>query len=180
MERFPLAFVLIVVLTSTIVVSCFHSVEAQQFSLSAAPSSLTVTAGQSATYAVTIASVGGWAGDVQLSVTGSPALPPGHFFTPPTVRVSSGGQAVSTLSIPSDAQSKPLYELTITGTSGSSVRTARTQLIVVASSATIQTMVTPSTNIFLQLAPEWVWISLILIAVVLGGSWIILRLREAK
>jgi len=100
------------------------------FKISISPSSIKVKRQQSATFQVVVASLEGWSGEVLLSVTGSPPLSPGHYFTPPSVYVRPGADGVSTLSIPTDSSSKPLYELTVTGTSGAIVRTSRTQLVV--------------------------------------------------
>jgi hypothetical protein len=178
MKKASLSLILIVTLCS--VIAFLSPVEGQvEFSLSVAPSSLTVFPGQSATYTITVASIGGWSGEVQLSVTGSPPLPPGYFFTPPTVRVPARGQVVSTLSIPTDSSSKPLYELTITGTGGTIVRVARTQLIVTSGTTSTPTTPVPPPNIFLQLAPEWVWISLTVIVAIVAASWILFRVRSA-
>ena len=82
------------------------------FSLSASPSSSTVTAGQGTSYAVTLTPSGGFNGAAGLSVSGLPAGANGSFSPNP---VSSTSTLTVTTSTSTPAGS---YPLTITGTSG--------------------------------------------------------------
>lgn len=92
------------------------TVPVPNFSLSASPTSRTVTAGGSTTYAVTVTSSNGFNSDVALSVSGLPAGASGS-FTPASV---SGGSGSSTLTVSTSASATPpgTYTLTITGTGG--------------------------------------------------------------
>jgi hypothetical protein len=100
------------------------------FTLSVMPASLEVEPGGTATYVVSVASLGSFGGEVSLSVTGSPPLPAGKFyFAPPVVSLTPGGAASSTLSVTTDGfQTAQPYTLTVTGTAGPTVRTYTTQL----------------------------------------------------
>jgi Domain of unknown function (DUF1929) len=96
------------------------------FSVSATPSSQNVTQGNSTSYTVNVASSGGFAGTVGLSVSG---LPQGAtaVFNPTSITTSgSSTLIVSTLnSTPAGS-----YPLTITATSGSLTHTATVTLVV--------------------------------------------------
>ena len=88
----------------------------QDFTVAAAPGSATVKRGGSVTYTVTVGSVGGFGGQVDLAVTG---LPRGATFrfSPSSVTPPSGGSAGSTLAIAtSPSTGRGTYGLTITGT----------------------------------------------------------------
>jgi len=89
-------------------------VQSGNFSLSATPSSQTITAGSSTSYNVTVSPSNGFASDVTLSVAGLPTGATGSFSTNPV----SGGSGSSTLAI-STAGSTPAgtYTLTINGAS---------------------------------------------------------------
>jgi len=88
------------------------------FSLSASPTSLSVTAGSSATSTITLTSLNSFAGTVTVSSTGSPA---GLTLSlnPSSVSLSSGGTGTTTLTI-STQSSTPAgsYTVTVTGSSG--------------------------------------------------------------
>src|SRR3989442_1670000 len=88
------------------------------FSLSASPTSLSVTAGSSATSTITLTSLNSFAGIVTVSSTGSPA---GLTLSlnPSSVSLSSGGTGTTTLTI-STQSSTPAgsYSVTVTGSSG--------------------------------------------------------------
>jgi hypothetical protein len=96
------------------------------FALSAAPPSRTVFRGQSTTYTVTVTTSGGFSGTVTF---GTGSLPPGvsASFNPP-----SGTGAGSSLMTVTTQRLTPVgtHTLTITGTSGSVMRTTTVQLIV--------------------------------------------------
>ena len=99
------------------------------FTLSATPTSQTVTQGASTTYNVTVNPTGGFTGSVGLVVSGLPAGASGTFS--PVIADQS------TLSITSDpvATLPGSYALTITGTSGTLTHTATVTLVVQAASA---------------------------------------------
>ena len=81
------------------------------FSISVSPGARNIRVGQDATYTVTIGGSGGFAGDVDLSVSGNPGTV--SFSQNPI----TGGSGSSTLTISNGA--KGSYTLTITATSGS-------------------------------------------------------------
>src|SRR5262249_37298227 len=82
------------------------------FTLSAAPSSQTMTPGQSTSYTVTVTPTGGFAGSANLSVTGLPAGATPTFSPNPAV-------STSTLTVATSASTPAgTYSLTIKGTSG--------------------------------------------------------------
>lgn len=96
------------------------------FSISATPSSQSVTVGGNTTYAVTIGSLNGFSGTVNLSVSGLPSGASGS-FNPASV---SGGSGSSTLTV-STATNTPVssYTLTITGVSGSLTNSTTVSLV---------------------------------------------------
>ena len=95
------------------------------FTISAAPASQTVTAGNGTTYTATIAAVNGFSGNVALTVSGLPTGAGGSFN--PT---SVSGSGSSTLTV-TTATNTPVgtYTLTVTGTSGSLVHTQTVTLV---------------------------------------------------
>jgi endo-1,4-beta-D-glucanase Y/regulation of enolase protein 1 (concanavalin A-like superfamily) len=99
---------------------------APDFSISASPSSQTVTAGNGTTYTATVGALNGFSGSVNLSVSGLPGGATGS-FNPSSITTSGS----STLSV-STSSSTPAgtYTLTITGTSGSLVHSATVTLVV--------------------------------------------------
>jgi len=96
------------------------------FSISASPSSRTVGQGSGSSYTATITPSNGFSAAVALSVSGLPAGA-GGTFSPTSV----SGSGTSTLSV-TTAASTPAgaYAVTITGTSGTLVRTTTATLIV--------------------------------------------------
>jgi subtilisin family serine protease len=96
------------------------------FSVSATPSSSTVLQGNGTSYTATVTATGGFTGVVNLTVSGLPAGAAGTFS--PTSVTTSGS---STLSV-TTATTTPAgsYPLTITGTSGTTVRTTTVTLVV--------------------------------------------------
>src|SRR5262249_7970235 len=103
------------------------SFASSDFSIGATPSSQTVTAGGSTTYAASVTPSGGFSGTVNLSVNGLPTEAT-RTFNPTSI---SGGSGSSTLTISTNC-STPAgnYSLTITGTSGSLSHSASVTLIV--------------------------------------------------
>jgi len=95
------------------------------FYVSVAPSSQTVAEGGSTSYTVTVTPVGGFSGQVDLSVSGLPGDAKSS-FTPTQV-----GSGASTLSVTA-GQTTGTYTLTITGTSGSLVHMVTATLVVAA------------------------------------------------
>jgi hypothetical protein len=94
------------------------------FSLSASPSSLTVTQGNSGNSTITVNAVGGFTGSVTLSASGLPSGVTASFGTNPTTSTS-----VVTLSASSTATTGTAT-VTITGTSGSLTHTTTITLTV--------------------------------------------------
>jgi hypothetical protein len=94
------------------------------FSLSASPSSLTVTQGSSGNSTITVHPVGGFTGSVTLSASGLPSGVTASFGTNPTTSTS-----VVTLSASSTATTGTAT-VTITGTSGSLTHTTTISLTV--------------------------------------------------
>ncbi|GAC1331814.1 MAG: hypothetical protein NVSMB17_10180 [Candidatus Dormibacteria bacterium] len=95
------------------------------YSLSATPPSQSVVQGASTSYSVTVGRTGGFADAVTLTVTGLPSGATGSFNPNPATGTAS------TLSV-STATGTPAgsYPLTITGTSGSLIRTTSVTLVV--------------------------------------------------
>jgi subtilisin family serine protease len=109
--------------TSTVTLT----VVAPDFTIGASPASATAIRGQSTTYGISLASVGGFGGTVALSVTGLPTYASATFT--PSSLASPGG---STLTVKTGT-STPVgtYTLTVKGTSGSLVHTTTITLLVV-------------------------------------------------
>jgi subtilase family serine protease len=102
----------------------YAPVTTPEFSVSASPSTQTVVQGGSANYSITITSLNGFTGAVNLSVSGLPAGGNGAFSPNPTTSSSSLSITTST-STPAGT-----YSLTITGVSGSLIRTTNVTLVV--------------------------------------------------
>ncbi len=100
---------------------------AQTFALTATPASAAVGQGETANIAIGVESIGGFNGNVALSLTSSPALDATVGFNPASVTAPG----TSALSIATNCNTAPgTYALTITGTSGSETKTATASLIV--------------------------------------------------
>ncbi|MDT4892312.1 MAG: bacillopeptidase [Pseudonocardiales bacterium] len=97
------------------------------FSVAASPSSRAVSPGAAASFAVNISAMNGFAGDVALSMSGLPAAVGSATVTPASVTAAGTAQLVATTSATAPPGS---YSLTVTGTSGSMVRTASMTLVV--------------------------------------------------
>jgi galactose oxidase-like protein/PKD domain-containing protein len=116
-----------------------RTVTVSNFSLSATPSSRTVTPGASAGYTATIAGTNQFTGSVAMTVSGLPAGATASFS--PDLVVGSGSTALTV----STSSSTPAgtYQLTIRGTSGPLARTATVTLVV---SGNFSLSVTPSSR----------------------------------
>ncbi len=108
---------------STTVTLVVNSVTPPGFTISASPSSRTVTRPSSATYTISIGSVNGFSGAVTLSATGQPN---GVTFSPATVT----GSGTSTMTLTSKRRnSAGTYTITVKGTSGSTSHTTTVTLV---------------------------------------------------
>lgn len=103
----------------------FRAASTPDFTLSASPSSQTVTKGGSTSYTVAVNALNGFSGQVNLSVTGLPTGATGTFSVNPAT-------SSSTLQVTTNGTTTPVgsYNLTITGVSGSSTHTAPVTLVV--------------------------------------------------
>lgn len=104
-----------------------YATTSPNFTLSASPSSQSVTAGSTADYTVTVAPQNGFIGAVSLKVSGEPSG-----WTP---RLSSstigGGSGSSTLQVATTSSATPgTHTLTVTGTSGTLTQTISVPLTV--------------------------------------------------
>jgi serine protease AprX len=107
--------------THTTVVSLAVGVD---FSLSASPSSQTLTQGQSTSYGIAVVPTGGFGSPVSLSAAGLPSGA-GATFSPNPATSSSTMSVTTAPSTPAGT-----YSLTITGSSGGLVRTTTVTLMV--------------------------------------------------
>jgi hypothetical protein len=110
------------------------TITAPDFTVSASPSSLTVAAGNLATYAVTIGALNGFTSSVSLAASGLPAGANAS-FSPASVNTSGS----STLTITTTAGTTPAGSstITITGTSGTLTHTATVALTITAPDFTL-------------------------------------------
>ena len=97
------------------------------FAVAAAPSSITVTPGDTATYTVSVSATGGFTGDVALSLAGLPGSVGTAAVSPASVTGTGSAQAVITTTAGAPPGS---YPLTITGTSGSVTHSAPATLVI--------------------------------------------------
>ena len=103
---------------------------APDFSLSVNPSSATVVRPGSTQYTVNLASLNGFSGNVNLSVSGLPSKTTGS-FNPGSVTLSSGGTGTSTLTISAERGGPTgTFVLTVTGTSGSITHSQNVTLVI--------------------------------------------------
>jgi kumamolisin len=106
------------------------------FSVSASPSSVTVTQGTSGTSTITVTSTGGFNSATTLSATGLPSGVTAAFSTNP-VTPPANGSATSVLTLTASASATVgTATVTITGTSGSTTHSTTISLTVNASSGT--------------------------------------------
>jgi len=106
--------------------SATRTVTVLDFSISATPSSRTVTPGASAGYTATIAGINQFSGTVAMTISGLPTAATAS-FTPD--QVLTGGSTTLTVSTSSSTPAGT-YQLTIRGTSGPLMRTATVTLVV--------------------------------------------------
>ena len=97
------------------------------FTISAAPPSQTVSAGNSTSYTVTVSPINGFTGNVALS-NGSLPTGVGLTFNPTTIMGCSGTSTVNVTT--STSTPAGTYTITLTGTSGTLVHSTTVQLIV--------------------------------------------------
>jgi hypothetical protein len=112
---------------STTVTLVVTSAGSANFSISASPSSQTVTAGNRTSYTATVTPSGGFTGNVNMSASG---LPSGAnaTFSPNSI---AGGSGNSTMSVTTSTNTPTgTYTLTITGTSGSLTHSTTVALVV--------------------------------------------------
>jgi subtilase family serine protease len=106
------------------------------FSVSASPTSVTVTQGASGTSTITVTSTGGFNSATTLSASGLPSGVTAAFSTNP-VTPAANGSATSTLTLTASASATVgAATVTITGTSGSTTHSTTIALTVNASSGT--------------------------------------------
>jgi uncharacterized membrane protein len=106
----------------------FAAAGSGDFSVSAAPSTRTVLAGQSTSYAVSIARQGGFSSAVDMSVAGLPGGATAAWS--PDKKIPGNGSS-ATLAIATKADTKPgTYPLTIKGDGGGLSRTTSVTLVV--------------------------------------------------
>jgi hypothetical protein len=105
---------------------CGVSVAQPDFSLSASPSSQTVTQGTGTSYTITVTPTNGFTGTVALSAAGLPAGA-AALYNPASVTTSGN----STLTVTTTTTTPPgTYPVTVTGTSGALSHTASPTLVV--------------------------------------------------
>jgi hypothetical protein len=113
-------------------VMIYSSAATPSFTLSATPSSQSVTAGSNTSYTVTAAPVNGFTGTVSLTVSGLPTGASGT-FSPSSI---SGGSGSSTLAVSTtSSMAAGTYPLTVKGTSGSLTETTSVTLTVTSSTS---------------------------------------------
>src|SRR6266566_924306 len=90
------------------------------FSITASPSSMTLSTGSSARSTISLQSLNGFTGTRTLSATVSPTSDLSFYFSSSSVTLTSGGQGTSTLNVRASYRT-PIgtYTITVTGTSGS-------------------------------------------------------------
>jgi hypothetical protein len=112
------------------------------FGISTTPASQTVTAGNSTTYTTTISALGGFAGAVNLSVSGLPSGATAT-FNPASVT----GSGTSTLSVTTSSTTPfGTYTLTITGTSGTLTHSTTATLVVTGVNPDFSIAATPASQ----------------------------------
>jgi uncharacterized repeat protein (TIGR01451 family) len=107
-----------------------NSTPPPDYGVSANPASLTVASGGTASYSVTVSPVGGFTGNVDLTLTGLPASTSAS-FNPPTVAIIDANPQTSTLTLSTSASTPPgTFPLTVTATSNPFQHIATVTLVV--------------------------------------------------
>ncbi|MGB7132690.1 MAG: hypothetical protein WBD59_17890, partial [Candidatus Sulfotelmatobacter sp.] len=133
--------------TTTIALTV-NSTTSPAFSVSASPTSVTVTQGSSGTTTITVTSTGGFDSATTLSASGLPSGVTATFSTNP-VTPPANGSVTSTLTLTASASATVgTATVTITGTSGSTSHTATVSLTVNASSGTKNFTISSSPSSF--------------------------------
>jgi hypothetical protein len=115
------------------------------FTLSPNPTSVTVAQGQTATYTISITSIGSFSSPVSLQVSGTPLSSAGS-FSPPLVTPPSGGGTSSLLTVSTSASTPAgSYTLTVTGSS--------TLPTLVRETSVTLTVVSPTADFVITAAP---------------------------
>ena len=113
-------------------VEIYTSAVSPSFTLSASPSTQTVTAGSNTSYTISVAPLNGFTGTVSLTVSGLPTGASGT-FNPSSI---GGGSGSSTLSISTTSSTAAgTYTLTVMGTSGSLTEKTTATLTVTSSTS---------------------------------------------
>jgi subtilase family serine protease len=121
---------------TTTVALTVNAASSPNFSVSASPSSLTITQGSNGTSTITVTSTGGFDSATTLSASGLPSGVTAAFSTNP-VTPPANGTATSTLTLTaSSTATTGAATVTITGTSGSTTHSTTIALTVNASSGT--------------------------------------------
>jgi len=121
-----------------------RTITVPDFSLSATPSSQSVTAGNSGAYTVTVNPGTGFSGSVALNVTSGLPTGASASFNPASILTSGSSTMTVTTSASTPGGS---YTLTITGDTGVFTRTTTTTLVVASNQAPTATITTPSSNV---------------------------------
>jgi hypothetical protein len=112
--------------------------------ISASPSSLTITSGSSATSTITVASLNGFTGTVNLSANSSPAGL-SVSMNPSSITLSSGSSAASTLTVSTQSSTPSgTYIITVNGSSGSLSHSTTISLTVSSGSSTGDFSISPN------------------------------------
>jgi hypothetical protein len=115
------------------------------FTLSPNPTSVTVAQGQTATYTISITSIGSFSSPVSLQVSGTPLSSAGS-FSPPLVTPPSGGGTSSLLTVSTSASTPAgSYTLTVTGSSNLPTLVRETSVTL--------TVVSPTADFVITAAP---------------------------
>ncbi len=114
----------------------FVTITSPDFTLTANPAFLSIHRGSSSSTALTTTSVGGFRGNVTLTVSGNFGL--SVSLAPMVVDLSSRGSATSTVSVAAPSTTSPgNYVIIVTGTSGGITRTSFIQVQVTGTSFTL-------------------------------------------
>lgn len=115
------------------------------FSISATPSSQTVSAGTNAAYAVTVGAIGGFTGQVNFTTSVAPAGPNSPVATINPASVISSGTATLTVTTSAFTTTPGIYTITVTGTSAGLSHNATVTIVVNPPPGDFSMSVSPST-----------------------------------